>query len=614
MQFNKFKLSAVALAMAGFPIAANAALYSVDRVDNASTSQSAAATAISPNGGKVAVEVLSGPVGLNYSQELPYMVDVEHFINSYNDLDSYCFNYLGYNTCDTWANEQWYGIKASGEVCDSEDYDANICTGGLNKEIDAWHAGYTSNSVATLDGSQVNPFGSGVSGTTLTNPNTDSTNVVVNAVTDSGEAMGASSSPYFDEGSYNARAFVRRGFSGSTELLPPSSATGVIPQIGQTNANGSIDANGTTIVFGSASTHNMAEPNNSNKAPEDSGLSDLNSCSSSVDYSNRACQYYQFANQASVWLLGATDANNARVIAGFPNGATGNTDDTAQASVRAAALVGADTAPTMVGFSTYDDSDFYARAVKFTPTADFDACFATLKLDSSAGTCWGMSLIPGIEIRQNGDIIYSYTEANDINANNVVVGVAKNYRLNNGAYAENVFVNEGTSTTLLTTAQSSLFFNGYNATAAAINDNNELVGKVDIESSRDRARRQRGYVYLHGSAPNLADFDNTRGWLLDDLTNGATGANAYRIAEAYDIAVNGDIAASAFYCAGGYSSTAHDAKCDGEEALVAVKLTRESGDITPRPYETNTITRSGGGFGVLGLALLGLGGLLRRRK
>ncbi|WP_407333080.1 DUF3466 family protein [Enterovibrio sp. 27052020O] len=610
MQFNKFKLSAVALAMAGFPIVANAALYSVSKIDTPSESNSAAATAISPNGDKIAVEVLSGPVGLNYSQELPYMVDVEHFINSYNDLDSYCFNYLGYNTCDTWANEQWYGIKASGEVCDSEDYDANICTGGLNKEIDAWTQGFTGNSVASVGG-EVNPFSSGVTGPKPSgSPNPNSTNVVVNAVTDTGKAIGASSSPYYDAGSYNARAFARRGFNEATELLPPSGLGSVIESIGQTNANGVIDYSGTAIVFGSASTHNMANPGNK-EAPEDSGLSNLNSCSSTVDFSNRACQYYQFANQASVWIP-SYDAN-ARVIADFPNGATGNTDDTAQASVKAASVLSGATAPTMVGFSTYNDSGFYARAVKYTPIADFSTCLTQLETDTTK-RCWTMSLIPGIEIRQGGDIVYSYSEANDINANNVVVGVAKNYRLNSGAYAEIVFVNEGASTTLLSTSQSALFFSGYNATAAAINDNNELVGAVDVESSRDRARRQRGYVYLHGTAPNLADFDNTRGWLLDDLTNGAPGANAFRIAEAFDIAENGNIAASAFYCAGGYSSTAHDATCNGEEELVAVKLTRQSGDISPRPYETNTITRSGGGFGVLGLALLGFGGLLRRRK
>lgn len=127
MQFNKFKLSAIALAVAGIPTVANAALYSVTKLDAASNANSAAATAISPDGSKVAVEVLSGPVGLDYSQELPYMVDYEHFINSVDDLISYCDNNLNYNTCDTWADERWYGLKAGGAVCDSSDYDAGQC-------------------------------------------------------------------------------------------------------------------------------------------------------------------------------------------------------------------------------------------------------------------------------------------------------------------------------------------------------------------------------------------------------------------------------------------------------------------------------------------------------
>lgn len=139
------------------------------------------------------------------------------------------------------------------------------------------------------------------------------------------------------------------------------------------------------------------------------------------------------------------------------------------------------------------------------------------------------------------------------------------------------------------------------------------MGKVDVETNRDRQRRQRGYIYGHGSNFS-ADFDGQRGWLLDDLTNGAAGANEFRIAEAFDIADNGDIAASAFYCAGGYSSTAHDALCNGEEELVAVKLTRQSGAITPRPYEEKSISRNGGGLGVIGLGLLAFAGFWRRKK
>ncbi|WP_028025604.1 DUF3466 family protein [Enterovibrio calviensis] len=616
MQFNKFKLSAVALAMAGLPLTANAALYSVERVDNASASQTAAATAISPDGNTIAVEVLKGPVGLNYSEELPYMVDVEHFINSRDDLDLYCDRYLGYSTCNTWSAEKWYGLKDLGEVCDSTDFDAGVCVGGLKEEIEAWSDGFSSNSMATV-GSPVNPFGDGVSGAAPSGmPNADSTNVVVNSLTDAGSPVGASSSPYYDAGLYNARAFVRRGFVNDAELLPPASATGVIPTIGQTNANGLIEAAGVTITYGSASVANMADLGESEKVPEGATatLSSLLSCQNTVDYADRACQYVQFANQAAVWLTTAeptTAINAVTVVSDFPSGTSGHDDDTAQASVLSAALLGGDTnKPYLVGYSTYDDNRFYARAVQFIPVPEFSNCISDLKNGVSVEKCWEIEPIKGFEDQRER---FSYSMATGTNSAGVIVGVAKYINSNSGSFSENIFISQDGETTLLGTMQSSLFFSGYNATAAALNTDSELVGKVDIESSRDRERRQRGYIYAHGTAS--ADFDGKRGWLLDDLTNGSGGANDFRIAEAFDIADNGNIAASAFYCAGGYSSTAQNALCDSEEELVAVKLTRlPGGDITPRPVEENVITRSGGSIGVLGLVLLGLGGVFRKRK
>ncbi|WP_269748198.1 DUF3466 family protein [Enterovibrio coralii] len=231
-----------------------------------------------------------------------------------------------------------------------------------------------------------------------------------------------------------------------------------------------------------------------------------------------------------------------------------------------------------------------------------------------------MTLIPNIDVRNgNNELIYSYTVATDINDTGVVVGVAKNYNLQNGSYAENIFVNKDNNTTVLQSSQSNLFFYGYNATAASINNNNELVGKVDIENVQDRSRKQRGYIYLNDDAQYLATtFDNTRGWLLDDLTNDGNvngEANKYRIAEAFDINNNGDISASAFYCASGYSSTAQNSLCRENEQLVAVKLTRNnSGDITPRSEINEPVQRSGASFGLAGLGLLVLGGLWRRKK
>ncbi|WP_339376609.1 DUF3466 family protein [Candidatus Enterovibrio escicola] len=359
----------------------------------------------------------------------------------------------------------------------------------------------------------------------------------------------------------------------------------------------------------------MADSGSRDKVPEGSNLLNLNSCISPINYSERACQYYQFANQASVWLqgLGGSQPNNARIIANFPTGTTANGGKTAQATVRAAALTSRFGDPVMVDFNTYNyGSVFYARAVKFIPVSDFITCISDLKTDASQ-RCWTMALIPGIEIRQGqvGDIIYSYTEANDINQNGIVVGVVKNRRKFNGTYAENVFINEGSSTSILGVSNSPLFFNGYAATASAINNANELVGKVDIETARDRARPQRGYIYLYGSAANLSSFNNTRGWLLDDLTNDNNTSsynNKFRVAEAFDIA------ASAFFCATGYSSSAKNALCNDHKELVAVKLTRGFGNIILRIDDMLNINRSGGCVGVMGLGLLMFSAFLRRRK
>ncbi|MDD1780666.1 DUF3466 family protein [Enterovibrio sp. ZSDZ35] len=619
MQFNTFKLSAIALAIASLPTVANAAVYTVDRVDNASASESAKATAISPNSSSVGYEVLAGPEGIDYTQEVPFYVDQEHFINSVEDLTNYCENRLGYATCGSWADEQWYGIQTSGEICNSEDHDANVCVGGIKDEIDAWTEGYTSNSKA-FTSAQVNPFGdNGVANPPSGSKNAGSTNVVINQVDDSGTAVGSSSSPYYQSSNY-ARAFQLRGFTGSTELLPPTGSSQVISTIGQTNANGSIDLGaGRVITFGSASQFNMADPGNENKSPEGSGAN-LSTCSTTADYTNRACQYFEFANQASVWVSDYSNPAYAHVMADFPNGQQHN-EETAQASVKGAAFVSAATSPTMVGYSTYNNDGFFTRAVKFTPIADadFSTCIDDLETNTSK-RCWTMATIPNIDVRNgNNDIIYSYTVATDINTDGVVVGVVKNQNPQNGSYAENIFVNKGNSTTVLQSGQSNLFFYGYNATAASINNNNELVGKVDVENVQDRIRKQRGYIYLNDGATYLAStFNNTRGWLLDDLTNdgNASGeANKYRIAEAFDINDKGDISASAFYCAPGYSSTAQNAQCIENEQLVAVKLTRNnSGTITPRTEINEPVKRSGASFGLLGLGLLVVGGFWRRKK
>ena len=184
MHLKKFKLSACACALAGISTMTQAALYTIAPVKGIASTQASKATAISPDGLQIAIEDYRGPNGTNYSQELSFMVDMEHEINSYSSLDNYCFDYLGYNTCTTWVNEQWFGIQANGAVCDNVTA-PQFCIGGLKKSIDAWTVPFVSNNIASINNTQINPFGAGVTGEKpLGTPSPESTNVYVNEITD----------------------------------------------------------------------------------------------------------------------------------------------------------------------------------------------------------------------------------------------------------------------------------------------------------------------------------------------------------------------------------------------------------------------------------------------
>ncbi len=622
MRLPSFNPTMLALLIAGIPVWSQAALYTVERVDNLPAGQSAMAKAISPDGAQLAINSFSGPVGVDFGQELPFMTDMEHFINGYDDIYNYCRTNLNYSTCDVWTNAQYYGIKLDGQVCTSDD-PKSLCLGGFEKQLLAWTNGYTSNQVAsTSSGTPINPF----TDTPPTQKPTgdlvnDSTEVVVRSITDTGAAIGASSSPYFYNGSRYARAFIRRGFNDTTMLLPPSTLAEKWQPLGQTNAYGAVSMGATSITYGSASVALLANPANGDKTP---GLGDipgingsLYECINASDPLNtRNCQYLQFANQAAIWV---GDDVVAKPIAIFPNGTYLNDNETAQAAVQSAASV--QNQVNLVGFSSFgENGNLYAAAVLFKPkVADLVTCIA----NSSATGCWDMVKIPGIDIRQGDNIIYTYTKATGINTNGLVIGEVKNANPINGSLAEYIFVYDSQSSgnaVILGAGNSPLFFNGYNATAASVNTNGEIVGKVDVEMSREKERRQRAYIYLHGNSPSLSKFDNVRAWLLDDLTNdgvtsGAGIANEYRIAEAFDINENGDIAASAFYCPNGYETLAQDARCAQEEQLVAVKLTPKAGTIQKRSEDTEeAISRSGGAIGVGMLALLCFASFTRRRK
>ncbi|MGL5335338.1 MAG: DUF3466 family protein, partial [Enterovibrio sp.] len=606
---NTRKLSAIALVLAGVPLASQAALYNVTLLKDAAPDTQTRASAISPDGTQTAVTEMRGAPGLDREYEMPFLVDVEHVVNSHEDLSLLCENFYGYSTCNAWADERWFGRKASGEICTDSDPE-QLCNGGYRKEVRAWENGYTSLQKSFLDGNLVDPFANGVAGTQPQGSLLgNSTDVQISAITATGHVIGNSSAPFFNGSVGNARAFLRRGFYDDVELQPQA-LTPLINAVGQTKANAVIDLNGTAVVLGSASVFNMAASGNSNVAPQDSGLANLFACADPnfVGYQERACQYFSFANQASAWITSETTPK-AISIAGFAHGPVVS-DDTAQASVQAAAKVNGAALPTLVGFSSFNENgdQLFARAVKFTPKAGMDEATCL----SDLANCWTQSLLPGLEIRNDGSVIYRYTVANDINDNGIVIGGLKYSRLNAGSYAERVFVYDDKSnqTRELSAADSPLFFDGANMQARSINNNNELVGLVDVENTRDRQRRQRGFIFLHGDAPNLADFNNQRGWLLDDLTNDdnvASESNKFRVADATAISEDGTIVGSAFYCAQGYSTIAHSAPCAGTEQLVAVKLTRDpQGTIMPRTHAEDFVEREGASLGLFELAFLSL--------
>ena len=62
-----------------------------------------------------------GSDGFSYRDEVPFRIDNHFSYLDYNDLKSYCYNQLGYSTCESWANQQWFGGQSSNDtdVCDT---------------------------------------------------------------------------------------------------------------------------------------------------------------------------------------------------------------------------------------------------------------------------------------------------------------------------------------------------------------------------------------------------------------------------------------------------------------------------------------------------------------
>lgn len=294
-----------------------------------------------------------------------------------------------------------------------------------------------------------------------------------------------------------------------------------------------------------------------------------------------------------------------------------------------------------VGYNNYDDQHMNATIFK----ASIDATTGALGIV-------GSTLISGAQVEISGDNVNSNSVATNINDNLVVVGQAKRSGSypQNGAAGNRLFVTSATSPTahFLDSSDGEIFFNGVGGEMGSINNFNEIVGRIDVDTFREydgKQRRQRAFIYPYGVKGKVENGTESekkaindrkvilgdKAQIIDNLTNGGADSennNQYRIYDATDINDAGVISATATKCydeSGSipqeYDSTAHDAYCgdgNGTEKIVAVKLVPIVGataaNIDTRGYENNTTERQGGSLGFGALTLLGLFGFMRKRS
>ncbi|OAN17928.1 hypothetical protein A3K86_03145 [Photobacterium jeanii] len=598
-----------------------------------------------------------GASGLEYRDEVAYISDILQEINDVSTLESYCKNNLGFNTCLTWAESRYYGTGYN-----TEDVRDESGFGGLLREQQAFRNGYTRNSFLLKDGAPVKTFaetsGNYDNVSNLGTLKENSMNSVPNGIVTDGSTdvvYGVTSAAYFAKDGRFARPFTKRGFvqdidgTNSAQLLPPESATKLATAMGTSTAWGAVKnpSNSNLLVVGSASftesylddSRKLPSSNNLHIGGTDVGLSTdkLKNCPSQASsdlnglFNTWECQFTMFSNDAYLWTVNPADGKSKAIrIAERKN--TSNDGNTLpaqdpdekrrsyQASARSIAVV--DSKPIIVGYSTERVSnDYYAqRATIYTPKS-------TLNLADVKDDQWTPKFI-GPTIKDGDKRQFTYTMATDINTNNKVIGVAKLDRAESRAYAERMFIydNNNSSFKYLDNSINGIFFDGSNGYAAAINNKDMVVGKLDAETANQvdgRQRRQRGFLYNAGSQIANSPLNAGGAWFLDDLTNdgvtkGNKVANSYRIAEAGDINDAGVISATAIYCEGGYDNLSQGATCQNGaknvERVVAVKLVPiKDGQISARPAEETQIKRNGSSLGMLALTLLGWIGFRRRK-
>ncbi|MCD9531498.1 DUF3466 family protein [Photobacterium carnosum] len=568
-----------------------------------------------------------GTEGTPIADVTPYNQNIQDVTNL-SQLDSYCDNNLGYGTCDVWAKNQYFGI----EYTDSNEQDGQGL-GGLQKKQAAWTKGYYSNIIALVNNQRIATKADELSGYTDkqkeaglksidSTPEHFTTDAMVNGVVDNYNFGITSSALFTNEANTHPRAFEKRGFvNTSTEaltLLPPVSGNEFVKTMGQTTANGAVKTADGLLVVGSSS---FAESYTQDIERHKPNLDNVNigvgfddkaygACVTNPTdvYNHWECQFSTFANEAAFWLIGSDGIIKSGSIGSNLAAVDPDHDHLSfQASAQAVALDKNDD-PIAVGYSTTDvENDYYAMQAAY-----FTAKAADL-------TSWTRTLIPGLDIKPDDDRDFSYTIANGVNSKSVIVGDAKG----NGEKPQRAFiykVGQGNAEFLDQLAPS-IFFKDSNSNAAAVNDNDQVVGWVDIEASSGKEARHRAFTYINSTAQGPLKTGGA--WMLDDLTNDPSAgvgslANSYRIHDATGVNNAGVIAATASYCQGGYANLSKLAHCNSTEQQVIVKLVPNANataaDIHPRAKdEDQPLKRSGGSLGILALTALGFIGFRRRK-
>ncbi|SDG94598.1 GlyGly-CTERM domain-containing protein [Vibrio xiamenensis] len=272
----------------------------------------------------------------------------------------------------------------------------------------------------------------------------------------------------------------------------------------------------------------------------------------------------------------------------------------------------------------YDSDNSTLYAVGYNSNSK-ERLIASVFKSTDSGATWSNTFVSNFKYDVEDD--YANSVLTSVNDNKVAIGTAKLEEARNGAYANGLFYVTNVASPSYKEFSGSIFFSGANGEAGAINNYNEVVGTIDYETHREingNPRAQRGFIAplkVSGSTNNPRDVFGNTAYYLDDLTNDGSASsnnNQYRIFKASDINDDGVIAATAYYCAGGYDTTNIDSTCGAgtqDEKIVAVRLTPISGatnsDIETRGETEVTVSRSGGSLGWITLTLLGF---IRFRK